>query len=121
MNREQVKQRLIKRIGKGLEKEWYWQGTRFTKTARIGVTSGYSVYVIFTADHCWVKADMQTESEYGIPDGERRFKSDNCIEEMVEWVAEKAIEVYEIVSKRVAPYQQGHEEYLRALKGSREA
>lgn len=64
-----------------------------------------------------LKAVIQTEEDYGIPDSVRMFTGENAIEECIEWTTERLIELYETVSARTAPYKAGYENYQRALKG----
>ena len=64
-----------------------------------------------------LKAVLQTEEDYGVPNSVRMFTGENAIEECIEWTTERLIELYETVSARTAPYKAGYENYQRALKG----
>lgn len=114
---EKVKQRLIKKLGNELLKGWEWHGTRFYNLQRAGVTTETWVLIHFTAGYGWLKANLLTEGEYGIPDSVRMFTGENAIEEMIKWTTDKLYEIHKIVSERIAPYIRGQIEYERALRG----
>lgn len=79
--------------------------------------SGVMAYTKFTIKMLTLKAEIESEREYNVPDSVHMFVGDNAIEECIEWTAEKLIELYETVKQRTAPYEQGFRDYKRALEG----
>lgn len=62
--------------------------------------------------------NIETEEQYGIADKEKTFTSENALGEAVEWTADILIDLYQTIEQRTKPYQKGHEDYLRAVKGT---
>lgn len=95
---------------------WKWRGSSFVNFNHHGV-SGVMAYTKFTIKMLTLKAEIESEREYNVPDSVHMFVGDNAIEECIEWTAEKLIELYETVKQRTAPYEQGFRDYKRALEG----
>ena len=118
---EQAKKKWKERISRHLAKEftgnfWRWRGSAFLNFGFEGVDNARARYE-FHIKMLTLKAVIQTEEDYGIPDSVRMFTGENAIEECIEWTTERLIELYETVSARTAPYKAGYENYRRALKG----
>lgn len=60
---------------------------------------------------------IESEEAYNVPNSVRMFVGDNAIDECIAWTAEKLIQLYETVSARTAPYEEGYVKYQRALQG----
>lgn len=112
-----TKTRLMRKVGQALEENWTWNGVSFFKVARAGVTTDHSALIHYTAGNGWIKAKIFLEEEFGIHDCVKLFSGSDAIEKMVEWVSDKLIDLHETIQARIAPYQKGHEDYLKALKG----
>ena len=114
---EKQKARLVKQIGERIiGSHWYWRGTHFINFAWCGV-SGAQAYTKFTANYNYLEVNIDTEGEYNIPNQVNMFSGENALEEAVNWAAERLLEIYKTVSLRAAPYEKGHLNYLRAVKG----
>lgn len=116
MNKEQIKKRLMKKVGQDLTENWSWNGVQFFRLAREGVTRQRTALIHYTAGTGWIKAKISLE-EFGLHDVIKRFTGNDAIEKMVEWVSERLIELDETLQQRIAPYQKGYEDYLKALNG----
>lgn len=115
---ERMKERLVKRIGRKLcEQGWYWQGVQFTTFGWLGV-SGTEAFVTFTVKLNSITVNIDMEEKYSISDKSKTFTGENALGEAVEWTAEMLIDLYKEIEQRTTPYRQGHEDYLRALKGA---
>ena len=115
---ERMKERLMKRIGGKLcERGWYWQGVQFTAFGWLGI-SGAEAFVTFTAKLTSIGVNIDMEEKYNISDKNKTFTGEHALGEAVEWTAEMLIELYKTIEERTTPYRQGHEEYLRAIKGA---
>lgn len=115
---ERMKERLMKRIGGKLcEQGWYWQGVQFTTFGWLGI-SGTEAFVNFSAKLNSITVNIDMEEKYNISDKDKIFTGENALGEAVEWTAEMLIELYKTIEQRTKPYQRGHEDYLRALKGA---
>ena len=117
--RERVMRSLGKEIEQVLYDDWSWRGGGFLKVERLhcgGVTA--LVHFLCTVQGMTVK--FYTQTEYGIADEERVFTGDYLIE-VITWVKEKALAVYDVVKARIAPYEREKRLYdvlyERALKG----
>ena len=99
------------------EQGWYWQGVQFTTFGWLGV-SGTEAFVRFSAKPHTLTVNIEMEERYGIADKEKTFTSENALGEAVEWTAEMLIDLYKTIEERTTPYRQGHEDYLRAVKGA---
>lgn len=62
-----------------------------------------------------VKAVVETEEQYDIPDSTLEFTGPDAIEECVDWTAEKLLDLYEELTKRTAPFAAAHEAFKRAM------
>lgn len=112
------KEQVMERLGKEfMDRGWVWRNGIFQNVC-FPYINGVRIDVVLRCTFTTVGAMIDTESDYGIANEEQSFSGETAIEECLEWAAEKAIEKSEIVNGRVKPYQQGHEEYLRALKGA---
>ena len=111
------KERISKRLGKEFAGNfWKWRGSEFLNFGYEGVDNACARYE-FHIKMFTLKAVLQTEEDYGVPNSVRMFAGENAIEECIEWTTERLIELYETVSERTAPYKAGYENYQRALKG----
>lgn len=114
---ERMKERLVKRIGRKLcEQGWFWHGVQFTTFGWLG-TKGIEAFVRFSAKPHTLTVNIEMEERYGIADKEKTFTSENALGEAVEWTADMLIDLYKEIEQRTKPYQKGHEDYLRAVKG----
>lgn len=115
---ERMKERLTKLIGKKLcECGWFWHGVQFTTFGWLGI-KGFEAFVRFSAKPHTLTVNIETEEQYGIADKEKTFTSENALGEAVEWTADILIDLYQTIEQRTKPYQKGHEDYLRAVKGT---
>lgn len=115
--RKRIKERICKKLGKEFTGNfWKWRGSEFINFGYYGV-EGAAANVEFRIKMLTLKAVVQTQDDYNVPDSVHMFTGDNAIEECVEWTAEKLIELYETVSARTAPYERGYREYKKALQG----
>lgn len=114
---ERMKERLTKLIGKKLcECGWFWHGAQFTNFSWFGVNQT-TAFVRFSAKLYTLTVNIDMEEKYGIADKERTFSGENAFSEAVEWTADELIDLYQTIEQRTKPYQKGHEDYLRAVKG----
>ena len=95
---------------------WKWRGTEFINFNWHGV-SGCKAYVRFTIKMLTLKAEIESEQYYNVPDSVHMFVGDNAIEECIDWTAEKLMELYDTVTARTEPYKQGYMDYQKALQG----
>lgn len=65
-----------------------------------------------------ITVNIDMEEKYNISDKDKIFTGENALGEAVEWTAEMLIELYKTIEQRTTPYRQGHEDYLRVLKGA---
>lgn len=115
--RKRMKERIAKRLGKEFTGSfWKWRGSEFINFGFEGVDGATARYE-FHIKMLTLKAVVQTQENYNIPDSVHMFVGENAIEECIEWTAEKLLELYETVSARTEPYKQGYRDYQRALQG----
>lgn len=115
--RKRMKEKLCKKLGKEFAGNfWRWRGSEFINFGFSGV-EGTTARYEFHIKMLTLKAIVQTQEDYNVPDSVRMFTGDNAIEECVDWTAEKLIELYETVTARTAPFEQGYKDYRRALSG----
>ena len=115
--RKRVKERLCKKLGKEFAGNfWKWRGSEFINFGYCGI-EGTTARYEFHIKMLTLKAMVQTEDDYNVPDSVHMFVGDNAIEECIEWTAERLIDLYETVKQRTAPYEQGFRDYKRALEG----
>lgn len=115
--RKRMKDRLCKKLGKEFAGNfWRWRGSEFINFGFSGI-EGASARYEFHIKMLTLKAIVQTQDDYNVPDSVHMFIGDNAIEECVEWTAERLIDLYETVTARTAPYAQGYQQYRKALQG----
>lgn len=108
---------LAKRLAKEFAgRFWQWRGSEFMNFGFEGV-EGYTARYEFHMKFYTVKAVIETEEQYGIPDSVRVFTGPDAIEECVDWTAEKLLDVYEELKERTAPFAAAHEAFKRAMQG----
>lgn len=74
-------------------------------------------YLHFTAKMYNVTLRVEMYEKFGIPDEEKTFSGENAIEEIVVWAVDVLYELYQTIEARTSPYANGHESYLRAIRG----
>ena len=115
--REKKKAAIVKRLGREFAGNfWKWRGSEFINFGFDGVEGARARYE-FHIKMLTLKAIVETQDDYNVPDSVHMFVGDNAIEECVEWTAEKLIELYETVSARTAPFLQGYRNYKKAISG----
>ena len=110
-----TKARLEKKIGKDLLGGWKWTGSEFFNFGFYGVV-GSSAHVKFIAGFQTLKVEIDL-SEYNLPDEQETFAGMTALQDSISWTAERLVNLYEIISKRAAPYVAGYINYQRAVKG----
>lgn len=106
-----------KKLGKMfLQGRWEWRGGQFIRdeTFRIGeLPFKLAMIVNFTT----IQVTVNASEQYGMAGEIGRFAGDDAIGRCARWTAEKLTELYEAASRRLAPYAEAHELYLKAIKG----
>ena len=97
------------------EGSWRFRGTQFLRMTSYG-TRDLFVLVHFSCGYGWVKAKVFAD-DYGIPESVRMFAGDTAAEDGIRWAASKAVEVFDTVTARTAPYKDGMMKYKMALQG----
>lgn len=95
---------------------WKWRGGEFINFGHYGA-AGVQPYVMFTIKGFVLKAEIQSQNEFNVPDCVRQFIGDNAVEECIEWTAAKLYELYKTVKERTEPYRMGYELYKKAWQG----
>lgn len=109
----QLTRQLRKRM---VDNSWYWRGTEFTNFGRFGISS-YTAYVRFTATLSRIRAGIDLQDDYGLPDESNGFEGEDAMSDAIEWTATKLLELYHKIAARTAPYVAGYNQYLKAVHG----
>lgn len=113
---EKVKARLKKRMSKNIVGWWRYCGGKFVACGQEYV-NGLGVQWELVHKFKSLKAVIDNEGQYGIPNSEKAFDGDEAFEEALEWIIDKIFETVEILQKRTSPYLEGKVRYDRALHG----
>lgn len=118
---ETARKKTAERLSKTLHREfvgnsWKWRGTEFFNFGYYEI-QGAGCRVEFRIKMLTLTATIESEEAYNVPNSVRMFVGDNAIDECIAWTAEKLIQLYETVSARTAPYEEGYVKYQRALQG----
>lgn len=102
---------------------WAWRGTEFVSEGyfRTRPRGGVWSIVSFTANYNCIKATIEEQEQYNLPDQIAKFTGENALNEAVQWAADKLLELEQIVESRVAKYEmlrdRAVEDYSKAQRG----
>lgn len=114
---ERLKAKLIKQVGHRIaEGNWHWRGTEFMAESFCGVNST-PIYVVFKATFSSVSVGIRLKDDYGLSDRAKTFGGETAMADAVVWTAEQLIEADSLITARTMPYVEGHNNYLKALRG----
>ena len=120
---ERTKARLRQNIGNeivdcGKYGRWHWQGTQYASFGWCG-TCGINAFIKFTANFRSIKVEVEPDQKFCINKSVEFFEGDDAMTAAVEWTVNKLYELYKTVTDRIAPFQKGYDDYMKAVQGLR--
>lgn len=115
---EKAKARLKRGMTKNIVGWWRYCGGKFVVSNQEYV-NGLGVRWEMIHKFQSLKAVIDTEGQYGIPNSVKEFNSDDAFEEALDWIIDKIFETVEILQKRTNPYLEGKVKYDMALRGGK--
>ena len=97
------------------EGTWRFRGTEFMRVVQPKANECH-VVVHLSCGYGWVKSRIFSD-HLGIENSVRMFTGQTAAEDCIKWTAFKSREAIEEAAKRAQPYENGHKQYLKALRG----
>lgn len=115
---ERRKRQIKRETERDIAGDWRYCGGKFVVN-RIVRVNGFQIGWGLTHKFHSLKAVIDTERQYGIPNAEKEFDGDDAFEEALDWIIDKIFETADILQKRTYPFVEGKVRYEMALRGGR--
>lgn len=113
---ERRKGQLKRAMSKDIVRWWRYCGGQFIVCGQQYI-NGLGVQWELIHKFTSLKALIDTEGQYGIPNLIQEFTGEDAFEESLDWLVEKILETSDALQQRMLPYVEGKLRYEKALRG----